>query len=62
MFKQKPKSYQVVLDAEVGGCSTMLVIGCIDEEECIKFAMKAKQKHQCIKELKEITARMLYAS
>lgn len=54
MFKNKPKAYRVVLDGEIGGHSMMLVLGCSDLDECIRYADKTKDKGQKIFDIQEI--------
>lgn len=55
MFTPKTKSFYVVLDGEVGGHAvTMQIIGCIDMDECVRYANKAKDKGMKIREVKEI--------
>lgn len=54
MFKSKPKAYRVVLDGEIGGHSMMLVLGCSDLDECIRYTNKTKDKGQKIFDIQEI--------
>lgn len=54
MFKQKPKAFRVVLDGEIGGHSMMLVLGCSDLDECIRYTMKSKEKNMKISKVQEI--------
>lgn len=54
MFIQKNKSFRVVLDGEVGGHAMMLVLGCKDMDECIRFTIKHKEKNMKIARVEEI--------
>jgi len=55
MFTPKTKSFYVVLDGEVGGHAvTMKILGCVDMDECVRYANKTKDKGMKIKEIKEI--------
>lgn len=54
MFARKPKVYRVVLDAEVGGYSFMLTLGCSDLDECIKWVNKNKDKGDKIYDIQEV--------
>lgn len=54
MFIQKNKSFRVVLDGEVGGHAMMLVLGCKDMDECIRYTMKSKEKNMKIASVQEI--------
>jgi len=54
MLQIKPRSFRVVLDGEVGGHAMMLVMGCADMDECIRYALKTKDKTMKIREVQEI--------
>lgn len=54
MFKVKRKAYRVILNEANDSHSMMLVLGCEDMDECIRFATKTKNKDQKIFDVQEI--------
>jgi len=54
MLRTKPMSFRVSLDNAAGSVTTMTVLGCINEEECVIFVTKSKQKDQKIMKIEKI--------
>lgn len=55
IYQPKTKSYRVILQNTSGEHSMMLILGCLDEAECLKHVEKVKEKHLKIAGVQEIS-------
>ena len=53
--RPKSKSFRVYMQSKSGAESMMLIMGCLDKEECIKFVTGAKDSDSNIRSIVEIS-------
>jgi len=54
MYKQKSRNYKIELSNEQGLWAQMTVLGCRDEQECVKYVLRTKDRDFEISKIIEI--------